>query len=176
MMDGTKKLRGEVFAWIWAIGAVASIAACYRLYRSPACHPWIFAVEAAAVMLCSAVMLCLVVVVVAYHRKMIAELGRFVRLVVRYRGLKVGRVTKYAEVALKAAEVVDTLRERYPSSVFVCSYTTNHVLDSFGEYVCLWEVTRNTLHASLIFKGPVKILAGQVAEGYYDGVFPRSST
>ena len=110
----------------------------------------------------------------------LAELWRLSGLAWRYRRLRDGRVSSYAKVALEASGEVETLRRRYAGKNFVWTFPTNHMLDSGGDYVVMWQVVRNTLAPRLelrfLYCGPLGKLGRLVADGFFDDSLQWSRT
>jgi len=102
----------------------------------------------------------------------IAEIWRLSRLAWRYRRLRDARVSGYASVALRASGEVERLRRRYGGKNFIWTFPTNHVLDSGGDYVAMWQVVRNTLAPRLelrfLYCGPLRRLEDLIADDFFD--------
>ena len=102
--------------------------------------------------------------------KYLADLYRCFLLVWRYRRLRYGSVSGYAQASLQASELVGEMRKRYPGRRFFWSFSTNHVIDSNQKYVAVWEVRRidGAVSAIFIFHGPCNLIRQKMLEGGFD--------
>lgn len=74
--------------------------------------------------------------------RFLAECWRCVKLAWKYRHLKCGRPSNYAEVEMEATQLAMDLRRLCPGREFLAVPATNAVLDSYGCYVGIWEAVR----------------------------------
>lgn len=98
------------------------------------------------------------------------DLYRCLRLVWRYRKLRYGSVSEYAQTALQASELVGEMRQRYPGRRFFWSFSINHVIDSNQKYVAVWLSARvgADVSAIFLFHGPCNLMRRKLLEGGFD--------
>lgn len=86
--------------------------------------------------------------------KFIKDCYNCIKLCWKYRRLKVGMVSKHAKVAIGAQELIEYLRCQHKPRNFLWAPSSNAILDSYGEYIGIWEVIHVPDRSpSLIFMG-----------------------
>jgi hypothetical protein len=99
--------------------------------------------------------------------ELFSEMWRLLTIVLEHRRLRSARVSSYALVSMRAAALVERMRERYPGKNFTWTFSLNHVLDVRVSHVILWEVEPG-FALDFIFLAPVEVLSRMLDEGRLD--------